>query len=155
MKRHNEAWQDSLRYRRPDLDLMSLIGCLSAPGHEAPQRGLAGQSALSPSWPRSDVSDWLSFSTRLWSATMRLGRTVCAIAVLTWTGCPASGVSPSTVTRWSAIRALQGSLRPSKMTSGSKVHVYWHIFIESGPLAESDFYQSKCQDWTRRATILK
>ena len=49
MKRHNEAWQDSLRYRRPDLDLMSLIGCVSAPGHEAPQRGLAGQSALSPS----------------------------------------------------------------------------------------------------------
>ena len=23
MKRHNEAWQDSLRYRRPDLDRMS------------------------------------------------------------------------------------------------------------------------------------
>ena len=25
MKRHNEAWQDSLRYRRPDLDRMSGI----------------------------------------------------------------------------------------------------------------------------------
>ena len=25
MKRHNEAWRDSLRYRRPDLDRMSGI----------------------------------------------------------------------------------------------------------------------------------
>ena len=25
IKRHNEAWQDSLRYRRPDLDRMSGI----------------------------------------------------------------------------------------------------------------------------------
>ncbi len=25
MKRHNEAWQDSLRYRRPDLDRMNGI----------------------------------------------------------------------------------------------------------------------------------
>ena len=25
MKRHSEAWQDSLRYRRPDLDRMSGI----------------------------------------------------------------------------------------------------------------------------------
>lgn len=29
MKRHNEAWQDSLRYRRPELDRMDGIRRLS------------------------------------------------------------------------------------------------------------------------------
>lgn len=44
MKRHNEAWQDSLRYRRPDLDRMSGIRRITLNAN--PMIGEKGAKAL-------------------------------------------------------------------------------------------------------------
>ena len=67
MKRHNEAWQDSLRYRRPDLDRMSGIRRITINAN--PMVGDEGAVALAEAL-KDDL--WLKgeFSTRVFDSKM-------------------------------------------------------------------------------------
>ena len=64
MKRHNEAWQDSLRYRRPDFDRMSGIRRITINAN--PMVGDEGAMALAEAlkddlWLKGEFPVWVSF----------------------------------------------------------------------------------------------
>ena len=105
MRRHNDAWRGSLRYRHPDLMSYSCHTHVVLMSYSC----------------RTHVVLISSLSTVRCGGTMTRGRAACATDARTSTGCPASAASRSTATRWWATRARRGSPRRSRTTSGSKV----------------------------------
>ena len=66
MKRHSEAWQDSLRYRRPDLDRMAGIRRITA--NSNPLLGDRGAAYFAEA-----LKDDLWLKGNYWFATVRGG----------------------------------------------------------------------------------